>query len=850
MRLFNVHTLQLESFFGKQLPRYAILSHRWGPDDEELTFRDVQANNLDKPGIGSVKLRGCIAQAKDDKLDYIWVDTFCINKADDATELTKAINSMFAWYRGATVCYAYLCDVVNGPLNERLPMFCASQWFRRGWTLQELLAPRYVRFYTRQWSAMGTKHSMSAEVEKATGISAGFLEGVWQMDDASVAQRMSWAAGRVTREPEDIAYSLLGILGVNMPLIYGEGGNAFIRLQEEISKKVPDDSILAWGMRLRNQDGKPAGNTGAVGSIGILASSPADFLDSGNITSSGDPPSILWSSGAGSLGIEMALHTSADGQCYGLLHCHAADDSDKVVGIPLQRSSSQRSDEYVRSAGCCPIFLPVEAARKSGRISPAAPIRIRVSPSTRKGKGEASSSRFWIKGLHVMGLQIVETFPTGCWDASTSTITAPDDDPAWNHIWLRLRKDPDNDSILDFILVLSSVPTTQDGQRPARSVGVGVCSRLSRLPTAHYRGGAPNFDPKQSDNTASAYVTLSLRQSQQFIGAKSTHVIELAAADEDCPHYVDLTSTFSRMDLEAGIIGGLELCDDMLRARADDRSIGRFHEKHIKEVESSMEMLDQAIARLQGLRGFLDRDRERMLTVRGFEGFQECLYEDEVSEREEQIVGTALQMMNGGDEGISTDNDGQAADALFELIIGHVSGVVELKRPAAWTPRQTAVYLAACCNESGVMEFLKRLGGDLETALLWCTQEDDGGGIGTLLDAGASPEGPKDCPDPPLMLAVIAGNEGIVEMLLDHGASLDVVDKEGRSPVEVAAALGHGGVERQLNRFTIERQDKEGRKSKVGKALDQIRWCLGTDDKVMETYKHSLRDAGYDGLLD
>ncbi|KAH6664725.1 heterokaryon incompatibility protein-domain-containing protein [Plectosphaerella plurivora] len=330
MRLFNVHSLQLESFFGKELPRYAILSHRWGPDDEELTFRDVQAKNLDKPGIGAVKLRGCITRAKDDKIDYIWVDTFCINKADDATELTKAINSMFAWYQAAAVCYVYLCDVEDAPPLPETSRFEMSQWFCRGWTLQELLAPRQVLFFNCKWHMLGSKQSLSAKVEKATGISAGFHEGVWRLEDASIAQRMSWAAGRITKEPEDVAYSLLGIFGVNMPLIYGEGVNAFIRLQEEIAKKLLDDSILAWGMSPSTPVVEEVGAASLGSSRGILASSPADFVGSGNIVFYRDTPPMHWSSGSGSLGIEMALCTNKFGQIFGLLHCHAADDSGNV----------------------------------------------------------------------------------------------------------------------------------------------------------------------------------------------------------------------------------------------------------------------------------------------------------------------------------------------------------------------------------------------------------------------------------------------------------------------------------------------------------------------------------------
>lgn len=139
MRLINVETLKLDEFLGDKIPPYAILSHTWGKGEEELSFRDIETGNIEK--AGKIKLKGCCEQAKRDDLQYVWIDTCCINK-DSSRELEEAINSMFRWYREASICYAYLSDVSSGDNSwDPESKFFSSRWFRRGWTLQELLAP-------------------------------------------------------------------------------------------------------------------------------------------------------------------------------------------------------------------------------------------------------------------------------------------------------------------------------------------------------------------------------------------------------------------------------------------------------------------------------------------------------------------------------------------------------------------------------------------------------------------------------------------------------------------------------------------------------------------------------------
>ncbi len=216
MRLVNVKTKKFEVFFGKPVPPYAILSHTCGDDSDEVSLRDVERGSLEKAGVLPIKFVGCCEQAMKDGLQYAWIDTCCIDKTS-SVELSEAINSMFQWYANASICYAYLSDVPAGE-NPREPAstFFTSRWFTRGWTLQELLAPKDLRFYDSTWSFLGTRNKLSAAVETITRIPKVFLLGLVSLHAASAAQRMSWAANRVTKRNEDVAYCLLGIFGISL----------------------------------------------------------------------------------------------------------------------------------------------------------------------------------------------------------------------------------------------------------------------------------------------------------------------------------------------------------------------------------------------------------------------------------------------------------------------------------------------------------------------------------------------------------------------------------------------------------------------------------------------------------
>jgi hypothetical protein len=273
MRLLHTRSLKLVDFFSHGLPPYAILSHTWGPPNDEVLFEDIQAGREKAEEKASFsKLHYTVNQAIADGLEYCWIDTCCIDKKSSA-ELQEAINSMFMWYAKATVCYVYLSDVCHArSVEEGASQFRMSRWHSRGWTLQELIAPQKIDFYDYDWEFIGTKSTLCAILSDITRISRDILNGNAPIETACVAQRMSWASQRETSRPEDLAYCLMGIFSVNMTMLYGEGNKAFVRLQEEICKESDDHSIFAW----QNMDAENSGNIGH----GVLAEHPRHFRDS------------------------------------------------------------------------------------------------------------------------------------------------------------------------------------------------------------------------------------------------------------------------------------------------------------------------------------------------------------------------------------------------------------------------------------------------------------------------------------------------------------------------------------------------------------------------------------------
>ena len=266
MRLLNTKSHTFKEFFDSDIPAYAILSHRWS--DDEITFQEFRKGK-NRDSHGYAKVRRFCTLAEDRGFGWAWVDTCCIDKKSSA-ELSEAINSMYRWYHNATECYVYLSDVAwnSQDVESSQAVFMQSSWFTRGWTLQELLAPSEVIFFDSAWSHFGTKESLRTLISAATGITMYRMQYPF---GACIAQKMSWVSKRQTSRSEDMAYCMLGLCDVNMPLLYGEGGTkAFMRLQLEIIKQSNDESIFAWTLP-DDID------------FGLLAPGPTCFADSHDI---------------------------------------------------------------------------------------------------------------------------------------------------------------------------------------------------------------------------------------------------------------------------------------------------------------------------------------------------------------------------------------------------------------------------------------------------------------------------------------------------------------------------------------------------------------------------------------
>ena len=334
MHLLNTRSQRLEHFVDANIPIYAILSHTW--DKTEITFQDIQAPVA--AAAGYEKIRNTCNFAYRRGFDYVWIDTCCIDKKSSA-ELSEAINSMYRWYRQAAICYAYLSDVTEGRKDlypgRTVSTFHRSRWFERGFTLQELIAPRVVVFLNQNWEEISTKAKLVDMVSSITSIPKSALLG----DDLysfSVAQKMSWASRRETSRIEDQAYCLMGIFGVNMPLLYGEGRRAFRRLQEAILKISDDYTIFAW----KSSD---------LETYGPLAVAPSVFHQSQNIVPvrfaiAGEEPIVLDSKGVHLYTRLLERHENA-AEVFAILPCQL-EGRPETLALHLRRISG--SDRFIR----------------------------------------------------------------------------------------------------------------------------------------------------------------------------------------------------------------------------------------------------------------------------------------------------------------------------------------------------------------------------------------------------------------------------------------------------------------------------------------------------------------------
>ncbi|OQE32063.1 hypothetical protein PENSTE_c001G09143 [Penicillium steckii] len=336
MRLIRTaHPIKLGEFWENEVAnlKYAILSHRW--EEDELSFQEMtEQTEKIRQKKGYRKIARFCERARNDGFQYVWVDTCCINKESSA-ELSGAINSMFRWYLESARCYAYLSD-----LSSR-DQLADSVWFTRGWTLQELVAPREMFFLDKTWTLIGSRNEICSELENITKIDTSLLLGKSRLEQFSIAKRMLWAATRETTRTEDRAYSLLGLFYVNMPLLYGEGNNAFIRLQEEIMRNSNDETLFAW----ESED------VSTENPCGFFARSPRDFANSGDIFpisfSSDATPCTATNRGIRIQSPLLPPHSEATTL---VLQCSSGDG---VLGIGLMsKPGTNNNEDFIRVTGC------------------------------------------------------------------------------------------------------------------------------------------------------------------------------------------------------------------------------------------------------------------------------------------------------------------------------------------------------------------------------------------------------------------------------------------------------------------------------------------------------------------
>jgi hypothetical protein len=378
MRLINASSLQLEAFNDSSTPPYAVLSHTWG--DSEITYAELHSSTTSlftartlaqiKSKPRYYKITKCCSQALQDGLQYVWVDTCCIDKSSSA-ELSEAINSMYRWYKNAVVCYVYLDDIdVFDPMRGGSISFARAEpnrfwttsidsisendlskarWFTRGWTLQELIAPEKVEFYIKGWNYVGSKVNMREKLARITGIDR-FTLIYGNLESVSIARRMSWAAKRVTTRTEDLAYCLLGIFDVNMPLLYGEGEKAFVRLQEEIMKDSEDQSLFAWSPPVPSEacDLDRVVAMGVGEGRSVFARHPTEYAHSSEVhpsSSRSRAPYTLTNKG---VRMEAPILPMKDGLFLLILEVSYIGEASHQLGIFVQKPEGGSINQFVR----------------------------------------------------------------------------------------------------------------------------------------------------------------------------------------------------------------------------------------------------------------------------------------------------------------------------------------------------------------------------------------------------------------------------------------------------------------------------------------------------------------------
>ncbi|KAF2177551.1 HET-domain-containing protein [Zopfia rhizophila CBS 207.26] len=738
MRLINVETSELEEFIGEGVPPYAILSHTWGVDENEISFHDIQKRNFKENSNGYSKFKGCCDQAKKDGLGFAWIDTCCINKDSDR-ELSEAINSMFRWYRKASFCYVYLSDVPPGDKpRDRGSKFWKSRWFRRGWTLQELLAPNSLRFYNSKWCYLGTKGDLCSVVEKITNIPHPFLLSITELHAASVAQRMSWAAHRDTKRKEDLAYCLLGIFGVVIPIIYnGDGEQAFSRLQQEIMKNTRDDSILAWGLSVQEP---PISDSVQVTAGRVLAAAPSDFASSGQIVAREQSTATLnfLDFSGGSLRISLSLLTTSTGNTIGLLNCGPKHDTEQVVGIPLAKPASTSSSEYVRPRGYPSVLQPIAAFS-------APPKLIHIKNDSQSKKSAGANRRYWHygDGFAEVDLDLVDVTPRSCWDQDRALIMSKTESNGDSvHQTLARFRHKEKGS-RDFVIVLEF---EERGSSIEARCHVMICCRSTSL--EELAGKLRYMRQEVSGKRSASNGLLNL----QVVLEREAREPIIIIRPEATPHPPDVTIN-ATMELQK-----LHLMLEFERMQEEERQ-GDAEENGLNQ------RVTEESSRLEEIR----RERE--------------MVEDELRKLEEE-------------KRIHVEKESNGARQIHQLNERQAE-VKERKERAS----QRRILVQKRLDELRQTNGNENGGDDYElerTLLRWAAEDGHVNVVQQLLDEGADAKSKDNHGRTPLFWAAWSGYEAFVKLLLEKGAAIESKDNRGWTPLACAALSGHEAVAKLL----------------------------------------------------
>ncbi|KAJ2978056.1 hypothetical protein NUW58_g7615 [Xylaria curta] len=740
MRLLNTQTLDIREFRHDEIPQYAILSHTW--DEEEVSLQDMTGTcQVEKRGYQKVK--DCCSVAKTHGFEYVWIDTCCIDKTSSA-ELSEAINSMYRWYEGSEICYAYLADVAPGVTVD--DAFRKSRWFTRGWTLQELVAPPIVIFVNNSWEEIGDRSGLQPLISDITGIPGEFLFGE-DLALASVAQRMSWAAKRETTRIEDLAYCLMGMFGIYMPMLYGEGQKAFIRLQEEILRVTNDHSLFSW--RSLEDHG------------GILATSPAAFESSGNIISTSsssmarNPPTVT------SRGINLSLRFRGNQQQasgLAILECTEKGKENKRFAIHL-RDALLTGQDFTRAKSSTLELL--ELGSIDGSQYPLSNLYVKQRRPTRNpGRGNLEKCAIKLDGVGVDETRIVFLHPN--WDLHDGLIVTTTVLPARGILGRLLVIFSDGNS---FQLVL---------KKRGEDITVDIHDSFETNPKTVQAPGLPGQQQHERDRIISV-----------LGNGRHVHVmIErriLMVRNEK--HLMDVVDTSYPSDVQLRHVAVLEgnVKEKTLLSYAACRGYGAIVKILLDTKKLDINSRDQNGLTALSIAASYGRNTIVELLL-------DTTETDIDSQDENGLTALSFAAMNGHEAVVKlllksfANPDSRDKYGRTPLFYAH-----ENKHPAV------VKLLAERSAEVGSL-FISYHKMTLTQAAIF----GDANMVELMLQRGHPLEVTDRDGRTPFSLAAYGGHEAVVKLLLDKGANFEFQDRGGKTPLHLAAHKGHTAVAKLL----------------------------------------------------